>query len=149
MPCMGSQSQQTKLHTICSSRSNITKHCPTQKKIFRRQPSSTKRCKSFILHPADITAQGIFKPHRNRTPTLNSLSNGLYSTKASSPLWLRHRALNTLGRAASTSRVVGTSLTSRELRTTSVRPLSCSDESSDGSWNTNTVTTSNAVIKTQ
>lgn len=28
---------------------------------------------------------------------------------------------------------------------TSVRPLSCREESSDGSWNTNTVTTSVAV----
>lgn len=28
---------------------------------------------------------------------------------------------------------------------TSVRPLSCKEESSDGSWNTNTVTTSVAV----
>lgn len=39
-----------------------------------------------------------------------------------------------------------TSLMSRACRTTSVRPLSWRDDSSDGSWNTYTVTTSVAEI---
>lgn len=38
-----------------------------------------------------------------------------------------------------------TSLISRACSMTSVKPLSCREESRDGSWNTNTVTTSVAV----
>ena len=38
-----------------------------------------------------------------------------------------------------------TSLMSSACSMTSVRPLSCREESSEGSWNTNTVTTSVAV----
>lgn len=41
--------------------------------------------------------------------------------------------------------IILTSLMSRACSTTSVRPLSCSEDKSDGSWKTYTVTTSVAV----
>ena len=74
--------------------------------------------------------------------TLNNLSKGRQATNALRPRVLRHNALNTFGKDPKTSRVAGTSLTNKAWRTTSVRPLSCNDESKDGSWNTYAVTTS-------
>src|SRR2546430_2701641 len=79
--------------------------------------------------------------------TLNNRSNGLQATKASNPRVLRHKALNTLGREAITSRVAGTSFFKSACKTTSVRPLSCSDDNKDGSWKTYTVITSVASKK--
>lgn len=97
--------------------------------------------------------------------TFNSLSKGWASVKVWSPLALRHSALRIFGTEPSTSRVAGiyiklqagddeaipiiivlTFFISKEFNTTPGRPLSCRAVNCDGSWKTNTVITSVAVI---
>ena len=64
---------------------------------------------------------------------LNSLSKGLQAINALKPAAFKHRALSVFGSDARFSLVAGTSFMISDFKTTPVRPLSCNDDSIDGS----------------
>ena len=103
----------------------------------------------------DSTA-GIWCWRPNRQITLHLMTTHAYSLVFIDPTWHMDRhhdhiysmlcfCWQAFNVTQSMLEIALTSLTSRACRTTSVSPLSWSDDSRDGSWNTYTVTTSVAV----